>query len=105
MQGAIVYGIGTGTHVFAASMDILKYAGILLIYPVIFFTLGLIMSKFRERDLLYGTWNRLKLGNVLHRMGLNKYLDHDDIKAKIEKRYAKNKKKHAGHKRLLAHDK
>jgi putative membrane protein len=54
-QGAIVYGIGTNTHVFANALYVLQNVGILLIYVIIFGVLGLFMSRRRERELYYGT--------------------------------------------------
>jgi putative membrane protein len=75
IQGAIAYGIGTGTHVFANSMYILQNIGILLIYPAIFIPLGLFFSRFRERELYYGTASNKKLAVALHKLNLSKYLN------------------------------
>jgi hypothetical protein len=72
-QDAIIYGISTGSHVFENSMVVLQDVGILLIFVVLFGTLGLFMSRRRERELYYGTYNRKHLGKVLNKMGYSQY--------------------------------
>ncbi|MDR1234973.1 MAG: hypothetical protein LBJ97_02695 [Mycoplasmataceae bacterium] len=72
-QDAIIYGISTGAHVFENSMVVLENVGILLIYLVLFNALGTFMSYRRERELLYGTYNRKHLGVVLKKLGYSKY--------------------------------
>jgi putative membrane protein len=72
-QGAIVYGIATNTHVLQNSLFILQNIGILLIFPVIFYPIGLFMSHRRERELYYGTYRKYRLGGILKKMGYAKY--------------------------------
>jgi hypothetical protein len=72
-QDAIIYGISTGAHVFENSMVVLENVGILLIYLVLFNALGTFMSYRRERELLFGTYNRKHLGVVFTKLGYSEY--------------------------------
>jgi hypothetical protein len=74
IQGAIIYGISTGTHVMFNSLYILQNVATLLIYPAIFIPLGLFMSKYRERELYYGSANAKHIANVLKHLGKTAWL-------------------------------
>jgi putative membrane protein len=73
IQSAIAYGIATGSNVLANSLYILENMAILLIFAVGFYTLGLFMSRHRERELYYGTCNGKHLGIVLRKLKLEQY--------------------------------
>jgi hypothetical protein len=70
-QGAIIFGIGSGADIAFYSLYVLKMVGILCIYLAVFLSLGMIMSKRRQRELLYGTASAKKLFNVFKDLGIN----------------------------------
>jgi hypothetical protein len=69
IQGAIVYGISTGTHVMFNVVYILQNIATLLIYPAVFIPLGLFMSKYRERELYYGSAKGKKIASACKHLG------------------------------------
>jgi hypothetical protein len=58
--------------------------GILLIYAVIFYSIGCYNAKRRMREIYYGSSNKYKLGNALIALKLKKYV----LKNKHGKYYA-----------------
>jgi putative membrane protein len=74
-QGAIIYGIGSGTNLMQNSLYVLQMCGILLIFALVFTLLGVFNAKFRTREILYGSCSSKKMYQVLKSMKLNKYLN------------------------------
>jgi putative membrane protein len=69
-EGAIIFNIASGTNVYENSMIVLKNVGILSIYLVGFFVLGMFMSKRRNREINYGTAKSKDLSLILMQMKL-----------------------------------
>jgi putative membrane protein len=81
-QGAIIFGIGGGVNILANNLYILQMAGILCIFAVVFVALGLVVSKRRQRELLYGTANPKKCYKAIKNLKLNdKYVNDKTRKA------------------------
>jgi putative membrane protein len=75
-QGAIIFGIGGGVNILANTLYILQMAAILCIFAALFVTLGLAMSKRRQRELLYGTANAKKCYKAIKALKLDgKYIN------------------------------
>jgi putative membrane protein len=80
-QGAIIFGIGGGVNILANSLYILQMVGILCIFAAVFVTIGLIMGKRRQRELLYGTANSKKCYSAIKALKMNdKYINNKTSK-------------------------
>jgi hypothetical protein len=70
-QGAIIFGIGGGVNILANTLYILQMAGALCLFAAFFIVLGLIMSRRRQREILYGTANSKKCYKVIKALKLS----------------------------------
>lgn len=80
-QGVIIYSIAVNGVNWADTLYILQQTGILLIWSVIFITIGLLGSVLRNREINYGTCKSKKLGQILTEQKLNKYVNPKTQKA------------------------
>ncbi|MDR0340863.1 MAG: hypothetical protein LBH55_01145 [Mycoplasmataceae bacterium] len=83
-ESAIIYGISANFNVTQNLVYLLQMCGILLIYAVIFYSIGCYNAKRRMREIYYGSSNKYKLGNALIALKLKKYV----LKNKHGKYYA-----------------
>jgi hypothetical protein len=80
-QGAIIFGIGGGVNILVNSLYVLQMAGVLCIFAALFVTLGLVMSKRRQRELLYGTASAKKCYKAIKALKLDdKYINNKTSK-------------------------
>lgn len=101
-QGVIIYSIAVNGASITDTLYVFQQFGILLVWAVGFLIIGLLCSLLRNRDMLYGTHNSKKLGEILMEEDLNKYVNHNnkralwkklpkeempEIRKKVKKRY------------------
>jgi putative membrane protein len=71
-QGALIFNVAVGANALSASLYILQCVGILLIYPLIFYSLGLYNARRRSREIYYGSSIKKDVLDSLKRLGIEK---------------------------------
>lgn len=72
-QGALIFNVAVGVNTLSASLYILQCVGILMIYPILFFGLGCLNARRREREIYYGSANKKDVLDSLVKLGINKH--------------------------------
>lgn len=84
-QGFIIYSIAVNGANAGDTLYLMQQFGILIIFGVVFTILGLLTSVLRTREMYYGTHSSKRLGKVLIKEKLSKYVNPKNNKANWKK--------------------
>lgn len=74
-QGFIIYSIAVNGANLGDTLYLMQQLGILVIWGVVFITIGLLASILRTREMYYGTHNSKRLGKILLQEKQAKYVN------------------------------